>query len=242
MVFSHSDPLRPILLEVLGEALKAEVHGTASTYRTITLSQGSIVPSDALARMRAEAIGLLTELYRTASSEAEKRRTQTALFEAIYTPSGSGYANELLVIILDNSAAIMDFFSSIAGSESYELLQTVEHKALWLYQRNQGIPAVMGANDAMANARDVLNLSIMRFRDATNANKGFTIYKTLVGFESVFPPAWDDPNFGYQQEEAYRERRVDEFVAEVNETNADDWFAIIQRCAPTESSDLATFP
>jgi hypothetical protein len=107
------DPLRPVLLEVLGEALKAEVRGMASTYKSVTLSQRSAVPSDALARMRSQAIELLAELYRTAWSEAEKRRTEMALFEATRTPSGSGYANELLVAILDNTSAIMDFFASV---------------------------------------------------------------------------------------------------------------------------------
>ncbi len=242
MDLSQCDPLRPVLLKVLGVALRADVRGVASTFRSVTLSQGSTIPSDALARMRTAAIGLLKELYRSASSEAEKRRTQIALFEATRTPSGAGYANELLVNVLDDSTAIMDFFSSIADNEPYEILQTIEHEALWLYQRNQGIARTMGAEAAVERARDALNASILRFRDVANANKGFTIYKTLVGFESVFPPAWDDPNFGYQQAQAYREQRIDEFVVEVNETNVDEWFAIIRRCAQTESSDGATFP
>jgi hypothetical protein len=79
---NHIDPARPVLLEVLGEALKAEVHGVSSTYKSVTLRQGSAAPSGALARMRAEAIDLLMELYRTASSEPEKRRTEATLFEA----------------------------------------------------------------------------------------------------------------------------------------------------------------
>jgi hypothetical protein len=37
-------------------------------------------------------------------------------------------------------------------------------------------------------------------------------------------------------------RLIDELVAEVNEGNADEWFAICQRCAQTDSSDAATFP
>jgi ppGpp synthetase/RelA/SpoT-type nucleotidyltranferase len=242
MDLSHSDPLRPVLLKVLGETLRAEVHGMASTYRSVTLSQGSTIPSDALARMRAEAIGLLKELYRSAPTEAEKRQTQVALFEATHTPGGSGYTHELLVNILDNSTVIMDFFSSIADHEPYEILQTIEHSALFLHQRNQGIARTMGADAAVERACDALNASILRFRDVANANKGFTIYKTLVGFDSVFPPAWDDPNFGYQQAEAYREQRINEFVAEVNEVNSEEWFAIIQRCAQTESNDAATFP
>jgi hypothetical protein len=100
----------------------------------------------------------------------------------------------------------------------------------------------MGADAGVAKARDALNASILRFRGVVDVNKGFTIYKTLVGFEPIFPPAWDDPNFHYEEEAAHREQRVGEFVAEVNEANADGWFAIIQRCAQTESDDLATFP
>jgi hypothetical protein len=237
---SSIDPLRPVLLEVLGEALKAEVHGVSSTYSSVTLSQGSALPSDALTRMRAQAIEVLIELYRTASSEAEKRQTEATLFEATRTPSGGGYANELLVAILENSATIVDFFSTVALTESYEMLQTIEHKALWLYERDEGIGA-LEADAAVQQARDALDASILRLRDAVNANKGFTIYKTLVGFESVFPPAWDDPDFGPEESAAYREQRIAEFVAEVDEANAEGWFAIIQRCAQTESDDLATF-
>lgn len=236
------DPLRPVLLKILGETLKSEVHGVSSTYKSMTFSQRSAVSSDALARMRAEAIALLQELYRTASSEGEKRRTTLALFEATRTPGGSTYSDELLVGILENSRAIVDFFCEIAPTESYEILQTLEHTLLWLYRRNQGIASVPGASADVAKARDALNESILRFRDAANAIKGFTIYKILVGFESVFPPAWDDSNFRHEEEQAYREQRIDEFVAEGNDANAEEWFAIIQRCAQTESDDLATFP
>jgi ppGpp synthetase/RelA/SpoT-type nucleotidyltranferase len=236
------DPLRPVLLEVLGEALKAEVHGVSSTYKSVMLTQGSTVASEALARMRTEAIDLLMELYRTASTDTEKRRTEAALFEATRTPNGSGYSNDLLACIVENSAAIVDFFSTMAPGESYEILQTVEHKVLWLHQRNLGIGRTIGADPAVMKVRDAFNASILKFREAVNANKGFTIYKTLVGFESVFPPAWDDPNFDYEEEAAYREQRIGDFVEQVSETNAEEWFAIIQRCAQTESDDLATFP
>jgi hypothetical protein len=236
-----SEQLRPLLLEVLGEALKSEVHGTSSTYKSVTLHQGSAVPSDALARMRAEAIELLTELYRTAASEADKRLTEAALFEATRTPHGR-HSNELLAGILANSAAIVDFFAGLAPNETYEILQTIEHKLLWMYRRNQDMPGAMAADAAVAQARSALNASILNFRDVANANRGYTIYKTLVGFESVFPPAWDDPKFDLEGEDAYREQRIDELVADVTEANTEEWFAMLQRCARTESDDLATFP
>jgi hypothetical protein len=113
---------------------------------------------------------------------------------------------------------------------------------LWLHQRNQDIGGVMGADPAVLKARETLDASILKFRKALDANKGFAIYKTLVGFESVFPAAWDDPNFQYEQEADYREQRIGEFVEQIDKANAEEWFAIIERCAQTESNDLATFP
>ena len=234
--------IRSVLLKVLGEVLKAEVHGVSSTYRSVQLTQGSAVASDALARMRAEAIELLKELYRTASSEIDKRQAANALFEASRTPSGSGYSNDLLIGIFENSTAIVDFFCEIVPTEPYEILQSLEHRLLWMYRRNEGVAGAMAADPKVLKARDALTASILRFRDIVNSIKGFTVYKTLVGFESVFPPAWNDPDFPYEQETAYRQERIEEFVAEVTETNAEVWFAIIQRCAQTESNDLATFP
>ena len=179
---SNIGPLRPLLLEVLGEVLKSEVHGTSSTYKTITLNRGSAVPSDALARMRKEAIELLMDLYRTAQTESDKRLTELALFEATHTPNGR-HSNQLLAGILQDSGKIVDFFTGAAPEEPYEIIQTIEHRLLWMYRRIQGIPDDMATDESVAKARDALNASILRFRDVVNANKGYTIYKTLVGFD-----------------------------------------------------------
>jgi ppGpp synthetase/RelA/SpoT-type nucleotidyltranferase len=236
------DAIRPVLTEVLGEVLKTEVHGVSSTYKTFTLSRASAVPSDALARMRGEAIDLLKELYRTASTDTEKRQTECAMFEATRRPMSGATSNTLLKCILEDSARIVDFFSEATPTESYEMLQTLEHKMLWTYRHNQGAAGAIEPDAAVLAARDALNASILKFRDVANANKGFVIYKTLVGHESVFPPAWDVPDFDLRGEVDYRKERIKELVAEVNDENAKDWLATLQRCAATESDDLATFP
>ena len=91
-------------------------------------------------------------------------------------------------------------------------------------------------------ARDTLRQAIFRFRDAVNANVDFVTYKTLVGYESVFAPAWSDDGFDIEGEQAYRSEKIDALVASVTDDNADEWFARLVRCAETESNDLATFP
>lgn len=238
---SQWQAIRPVLTEVLGEALKTEVHGVSSTYRTVTLSRGSATPSDALARMRSEAIDLLKELYRTVSSNDEKRQVELAMFEATRQPM-NGASNALLKSILKDSRTIVEFFAEIAPGESYELLQTLEHKLLWMYRHNRGMAGAVEPDAPVLAARDALNVSILRFRDTVSANKGFVIYKTLVGYESVFPPAWDDPDFDLKGEAEYRKDRIDELVGDVNGQNAEGWLATLRRCAATDSDDLATFP
>lgn len=239
---SDRDQLRPILLTVLGEILKTEVEGMSSTYNTMTLHRGSVSPSDTLRKLRTDALELLIELYRSAVSIDEKQRTENAMFEATAAPTSANYSAELLVNILDDSARVVDFCREIASTDDYEIIQKIEDRLLWLHRRNLGI-----LNDTKASAETLaaarkLSESITSFRTVVDANKRFTVYKTLVGYDSVFPPMWESEEFDIAEEDAYRKERIDELVAEVNASNADEWFSTIQRCAQTESNDLATFP
>ena len=236
------DQLRPVLLMVLGQTLETEVQGTSSTYNSLTLHRGSVTASDALSKLRTDALDLLMELYRSAGSIDEKRRTEIAMFEATAAPVSANYSPELLVNILNDSARVVDFCREIASSDDYEIIQRTEDRLLWLHRRNLGI-----LNDPKANAETLaaarrLSDSISSFRILCDANKRFTVYKTLVGYDSVFSPMWESEDFDFSEADVYRKERIDELVAEVNEGNADEWFAIIQRCAQTESNDLATFP
>jgi hypothetical protein len=84
--------------------------------------------------------------------------------------------------------------------------------------------------------------AILAFRDAANADPDFVRYKILVGYQSVFAHAWDDPATAFEEREEWRAAEIDKLVAEVDDENADDWLSLIRRCAATKSNDLATFP
>ncbi len=208
----------------------------------MTLHRGSVTASDALTQLRSDSLDILMELYRSAASIDERQRTENAMFEATAAPMSANYSAVLLVNILNDSARVVDFCREVASTDAYEVIQRTEYRLLWLHRRNRGI-----LNDTKATAETLaaagrLSESIGSFRTVVDANKGFTIYKTLVGYDSVFPPMWENEDFDVVEMDAYRKDRIDELVAEVNEGNADEWFAIIQRCAQTDSTDLATFP
>jgi ppGpp synthetase/RelA/SpoT-type nucleotidyltranferase len=236
------DPLRPILREALGQILATEVEGMSSTYNTMTLHRGSVVPSVTLRKLRSDALDFLFDLYRTAASDGERHSTERTIFSATSMPIQANYSDNLLIDVLNDSVRVVDFYREIASGNGYEILQKAEDSILWLHRRSIGIRNDPKANEATLAAVNKLSASIQQFRNVLDANKLFTIYKTLVGYDSVFPIMWENENSDPAEEDEYRKARIDEFIAEISETNADEWLSIIRRCAQTESNDAATFP
>jgi hypothetical protein len=112
---------------------------------------------------------------------------------------------------------------------------------LWLYRYSSHLlpGQFAGDRDVRVAARE-LQEEIFGFRDALNADQVFVDYKTLVGYESVFLPAWSNPDFEIEGREEFRRGAISALVDRV--TDDDAWFAFLERCASAPSRDLATFP
>lgn len=235
--------LKPLILVMLKQFFSTELSGTTSSFESITIHSGAIAPSNALRDIRQKALQIVREFDVHAQSDEERRELINVYASAMALPHIDRPVDpELAAIVFENSADIVSGYAINAGSWSYELRQKVEHSLLWLYRHYGKKPDSYETVEATEKARSDMVAAILAFRDSVNSDDGFTTYKLLVGFESVFPPAWDDHEFDYQQEEAFREDRINEIIKEVTAENADKWLAIIRRCAATESNDLATFP
>lgn len=235
--------LKPILMAVAQRSLSAELSGTTSSFDTITILQGAVTPSDALRTLRQQALDLLFAFDEAAETEEERAEIARALKMGMAMPSPRGRSDaSLAAIIYANAAAIIEHFSAQIPRWSYEQRQSIEHDLLWKYRHHSGPPAGEPANVEMEECRAAMVAAILAFRDQVNADDGFVTYKLLVGFESVFTPAWEDREFDYEGEGAYRNEAIERLVEEINQQNAAHWLAIIRRCAATESNDLATFP
>lgn len=235
--------LKPVLMAVAQRSLSAELSGTTSSFDTITIHQGPVTPSDALRALRQQALDLLFAFDEGAQTEEERAEIAKALKVGMTMPSPRRRSDaNLAAIIYANATAIIEHFSAQIPRWSYEQRQSIEHDLLWKYRHHGGPPADESANAETEEARAAMVAAIFAFRDQMNADDSFVTYKLLVGFESVFPPAWEDREFDYEGEEAYRKEAIERLVEEINQQNATHWLAIIRRCAATESNDLATFP
>lgn len=234
--------LEKLLTEMLREVLETEVSGSTSSSNAVTLHRGVVVASDALRTVRTRAIDLLKNQFALAESDKSYRAILQALQAATQPPFSAEYSKEFALQVMENTHTIMEFQTQIVPRLSYKLLQSTEHWVNLCYWRHMTLPESMCSDPKLAAARDQIEAAALAFRDRANSNPDFVIYKILVGYNSVFPPAWQDKEFRYNQMKIYRNEQVDLLLASVNEDSADAWFERISHYAQTESDDAATFP
>ena len=216
------------------------VRGISILSRSTAARSSPLMHSEPFGR---SVIDLLFLMYDQAGSETEKREVIHALNQAVTFPGGAAYGDALIRMVLDDTRRIVGFFADRAEAEPFEILQTLEHQFLWLYRRTKDQAAAQSEDHAeiASKANEVL-AAIERFRDRANSSERFVRFKTLVGYESVFPPEWDGEAMDIEGPQAYRAARIAEYVASVTSDTADEWYGVIERCAAVRSNDMATFP
>jgi len=226
---------------MLHEVLKFEVGGTTWNFDSVTIHRGAVRPSGALREVRHAALDTLRDLFRASDNDQVRRTIKHAFNDATRPPSDSGVDANLIEVLLGDAIRIVSVYREFADRMSFALLQSVEHDLFWLH-RHRGKPRADFQNKTSIVAlHGELARAIIAFRDQVNADRRFVIYKTLVGFESVFLPMWDGET-DVERNADYRRKRIGEFVTDVTAENSAEWFDIIALCARTKSNDAATFP
>lgn len=234
---------REVVLALAEATLSTEIKGTSSDYNSITIHQGALPATDSLRRIRRDVLERLTEIYKASNGEPQKREVLMTMNGAMRLPYTSAYTDELVRDVIVDSAYVARFYASIAKDEQYEILQTLEHDMLWWQRWSADLKAPKYTRDDILKAKADLDDAIVAFRKEVDGNEGFWIHKTLVGYESVFPPMWerDDATFDVDGIDKYRNDLISGFVDKIAPETADHWFGIIERCFQTVSSDGATF-
>ena len=231
-----------IALTVWGEALRSDLTGTTWHADSVTISSGAVGASEALKEIRDGAIEALFAAFDRAQSENTKAEILGALDAATHLPIQAEYSNELLALSLSDATRIIEFVTARAKSLSYELKQNLEHRFHLDYERARALATNETDRFQCKDVAASLAAAILHFRDLINQNEVFVRYKVLVGFNSIFPGHWADGDFDYAGAEKYRRQQADRYIAEITAEARDDWLKFIERCAGTQSSDLATFP
>lgn len=235
-------PLRALLIVVWSELLSSDLSGTSWSADSVTLSRGALPTSVEITAVREKALSGLFDMFGRSTLDSDHKEVISAMRQATHVPISVPYSNEFLAMSLSDAKRIVDFLNQHSTQLTYETLEHVEHDFLWDYRHAR--PVAMDASDKRRSRAiaQMLMSSIDEFRDSINSNKQFVKYKTLVGFEGVFPPAWHDDDFEVEGVDQYRRERMQEYVSEISESNEEEWYSFLERCAATKSNDGATFP
>jgi ppGpp synthetase/RelA/SpoT-type nucleotidyltranferase len=231
--------LKPIVLTVCRQCLDSEISGTTWHANSVSLHRGAVQASEEYGAFRGRTLDLLFEMYQESQGEAEKRAIIGVLKEATNFP-GDGGGDALTELILLDTKRITEFFTNRVANEPLEIRSTLERHLLFVYRRCDGFVAVSRSPAIQERAR-TLAAAILTCRDKLGEDLQYVMFKTLVGYDSVFPPDWEKDGIDIAGEEAYRAARVSEYVDSLTDANADEWYDNIVLCASVVSNDGATF-
>lgn len=233
--------LHRLLTVMLGAVLGTEVKGTTNTSSQVTLFNGPVTASEMLRGVRTKAIELLKRQFRLSETDEDRDGVLRELDATLHLPMRGGYSNALALIMLEDTRDILRFEAQVAAGLTLEPLRMAEIRVHRRFVTYADLPADMRDDRDLVAIRDQVERAALAFRDAANGNQDYVIYKTLVGYNSVLQPAWDDSEFYFKQPEAYRAQQIDALLHSVDDASAHDWFDRLSRYAQTKSDDLADF-
>ncbi|MCF6343733.1 MAG: hypothetical protein L3J15_03505, partial [Devosiaceae bacterium] len=234
--------LAPLLSKILGEIVKPDVSGTTNTSDTVTFHSGHVPINEEIIKLRKKSIKLLGAYTKMIADDKDKRVNLVLLTNAFRMPQVANYSDDVAVMIMSDAVDVIQLFAEIAGNSNFELKQYLEAELFRIYCNYQTLPKQIKENAKIVEIRKKLLLAIEDARAVFEADEEYIIYKTLVGYESVFSLTWDRGTFDYKADKEFRESESQRYADNINRSNWKKWIVRLEQCAATQSNDHATFP
>jgi len=210
--------------------LSPTVNGARWQSDSVQLSFGALPAIQEVVSVRERAIALLIRLYALAPTPDKKISVIGGLMAATRSEARTESPPSVRAMIKANTLAILGFFEAeIRAETAFPVVQVLESRAHRIFRSFED-PSVAAA--------------ALRIEHAISENQEYLVYRTLIGFESVFGPWTKEPVDGstFRKTEEFRKARAAEYVSTISAENAEQWKTRILEFSKTESADLATFP
>lgn len=221
----HREPV----LRLLAGLLSPTIEGTRWSSEAMTLSHGATPGEPSVVDVRHRTIGLLRRLYSLTNTKRGKLSVINVLNAAARADPRGVADEETSAMIVHDTLEILKFYGELIPSEDLQIVQKIESNSYWIFVH-------ANSEEIKAAARGV--------EKALAEREEYSIYRVLVGFESVFGDWSTLVRSGdyFQNKEKERKEAASRFASEISETNYPEWRERILLYAKTESDDLATFP
>jgi len=198
------------IVNISEELLSPSFEGhSMKDYKTFSIQFGALKISNGLKEIRERTIILLKKLYVLTKDLKQKQKIIQTLQEATRLPDRGGYDKDMENMVLDNTNALISYYISIVPNADYEIVKDIEENIYWL---SQGF-------DAKKLTR------IKELQSLINSNKEYEIFRVFVGYDYYVtkPEKVDPENIDWNEVEARRTVKIQEFINDISEENYNDW-------------------
>lgn len=216
-------------LEMITKVLSAEIGGTSrGDFNSIVFHQGSVGASDDLRRIWSDAIDLLEKMLEAATDDAARGEILTTMHQAMRPPYHGG-SEGLRTLVMENAARVARIEREMARRCGLEVRRKMETNALHVHHWFGDLPAEMKKNEDLVGAQQRVVGDLLALRDSLNADPDFVLYKTLIGYDSVRPGAWDGDHFDPSATDDWRIETYPKLLDTIDDKNADEWLEQMRR-------------
>lgn len=232
-----------LVTTISSKILEPDITGKTWSSNAMTLHRGVVLYSDDLEKARRMVVETIAAYAGSVAGDDDALQSAVnSLFDSGRTPQNGAESPELAAMILSDLAHAVECMIGFAPKASFNARQDIESQLLRYWRRNKVLPEHFRSAATVVEAHDRLVKNMIGLREALNADEGFVVFKTIVGYGSVFPHQWDEGGSNFERDQAVRHQRQDELAESITLENWPTWKSRLATAASVKSSDGATFP
>ena len=235
--------IAPLATAIAREILCPDITGATWSSSAVTLSRGTVPYSEALQAARTTVVDVFSKYAQSAVKDDNALRSATTtLFDSGRWPQRGALRPEITIMILADLAQAVECITEIAPQASLNTRQDFESVLFQYWRSHRSLPKHLASEPDVVEAHERLIGHMTALRDALNADEEFVVFKTIVGYKSVFPHQWNEESGELRRDEDIRHRRQDDLVDSITAENWPVWKTRLATAAQVRSNDAATFP
>ena len=235
--------IAPLVITIASEILKPDITGTTSSSSSVTFHRGVIVHSEALGKARRIVLDILATYAEgvVADDEAFKSLIEN-LFAAGRKPQHGPESPDTAAMIFSDLAYAVERITGFVSEASLDARQDIESHLLQYWRWYKSLPEHLVVARRVVDAHEQLIHNMETLRETLNAEEDFVVFKTIIGYKSVFPHMWEEDRPDFKRDESVRHESQNKLAETITVESWPLWKSRLATAASVKSNDLATFP
>ncbi len=233
----------PLALTIANKILEPDVESVTSTSNSVILSQGAIRYSNALENARKTVINKVVDFAECViDSDRSFSDALECLFSVARIPQRGDTSLEVYAMIYSDLAYVIDHLTRIAPKASLNSRLDLESRLYLTWTWKKPLSEQLESSPIVVEAHSRYIKNTILLRDSLNTDGEFVAFKTMVGYQAVFPEMWNKNSLDYERDQAILLEEQEKLAASINLTNWSQWKPRLKIAAESKSDNLETLP